>query len=97
MAHGGRRQNAGRKKGAAHTKTRAIADKAASEGITPLEYMLERLRDENEDRAVRADMAKAAAPYVHPRLAAIEHSSDPTKPVLHRVEQVIVDSPHPRS
>lgn len=40
--------------------------------------MLKVMRDESADKAQRLDMAKAAAPYVHPRLAAIEHSGDMT-------------------
>lgn len=78
MARGGARLGAGRKVGAASLKTRQIADKASSEGITPLEFMLEVMRDAKADRAERLDMAKAAAPYIHPRLAAVEHSGDMT-------------------
>lgn len=58
----------GRKEGAANKRTREIADKAAEEGLTPLEYLLSVFRDEEEERAVRIDAAKAAAPYIHPRL-----------------------------
>lgn len=43
-----------------------------ADGITPLEYMLKILRDETADPLRRDDMAKAAAPYVHPRLSSIE-------------------------
>jgi hypothetical protein len=42
------------------------------EGLTPLEYMLAVLRDENADTERRDEMAKAAAPYIHPRLSSIE-------------------------
>lgn len=78
MARGGVRPGAGRKQGAITKKTRDIAEKASSEGITPLEFMLEVMRDTKADRAERLDMAKAAAPYIHPRLAAVEHSGDMT-------------------
>lgn len=78
MARGGVRPGAGRKQGATTKKTRDIADKASSEGVTPLEFMLEVMRDEDADRAERLDMAKAAAPYIHPRLAAVELSGDVT-------------------
>jgi hypothetical protein len=81
---GGARPGAGRKKGAATARTREIADKAASEGITPLEFMLQVMRTEpslelepKEAQAavvLRFEAAKAAAPYMHPRLAAVEHS-----------------------
>lgn len=71
---GGVRPGSGRKKGSVVTKTRAIADRAIQEGLTPLEYMLQVLRDEGEDPERRFEAAKAAAPYIHPRLAAIEHT-----------------------
>jgi hypothetical protein len=79
MAHGGRRRGAGRKEGLANTRTREIADRAAAKGITPLEYLLHLLRKpypKDADAAtlaqydaMKADAAKAAAPYMHPRLA----------------------------
>ncbi|WP_332823273.1 hypothetical protein [Stutzerimonas kunmingensis] len=40
--------------------------------------MLQIMRDEAADEAKRLDAAKAAAPYVHPRLAAVEHSGEMT-------------------
>ena len=78
MARGGKRENAGRKPGAITKRTREIAEAASAGGITPLEYMLSQLRDVTLDREVRMDAAKAAAPFVHARLAAVEHSGDMT-------------------
>lgn len=66
---GGARKGAGRTKGACTTKTREIADQAIMSGITPLEYLLNVMRNETEEPSVRMDAAKSAAPYVHPRLA----------------------------
>jgi hypothetical protein len=43
--------------------------------------MLSVLRDEGATPMERMDAAKAAAPYVHPRLAAIEHAGNVEKPV----------------
>ena len=40
MARGGRRFGAGRRKGSLSEKTRVIAERAAAEGITPLEVIL---------------------------------------------------------
>lgn len=79
MARGGKRPGAGRKPGAATTRTREIADKAASEGITPLEYLLSVMRDAGVDEAKRIDAAKAAAPYVHPKLQPVDHDGDTTQ------------------
>jgi hypothetical protein len=43
-------------------------------GLTPLEYLLGLLRDEANEMPVRFEAAKAAAPYVHARLASTELS-----------------------
>jgi len=70
---GGRRNGAGRKPGAVTTKTRQYADLAAASGeLTPLDFMLQALRDESNDFATRMDAAKAAAPYIHAKLAAVD-------------------------
>ncbi len=74
MPRGGKRENAGRKQGSLTTRTREIAERASAEGETPLEYMLRVMRDQTVDHPRRDEMAKAVAPYVHPKLAAMEHS-----------------------
>ncbi len=76
MAHGGARKGAGRKAGVLSTRTRAIAEQAMAEGITPLEVMLHAMRAKFKegDLVAAAALAKDAAPYVHPRLAAIEQT-----------------------
>jgi hypothetical protein len=45
-------------------------------GISPLDYMLGLLRDEDNSTENRFEAAKAAAPYVHARLASIEAKHD---------------------
>lgn len=102
-SRGGTRKNSGRKSGAATKKTREIADKAAQEGITPLEVMLKAMREfvvkaeamgQDEIKVVdnkaitrlslmnaAAGVAKDAAPYIHPRLAAIEHTGKDGQPL----------------
>lgn len=74
MPRGGARAGAGRKAGGMNAKSRAIADRAAAEGITPLEVMLVAMREHFEKKAfdAAAAIAKDAAPYMHPRLASIE-------------------------
>ena len=74
MAKGGRREGAGRKPGVPNRKTQALQEQIAAQGLTPLDYLMSLVRNDGADLAVRLDAAKAAAPYVHPRLAAIEHS-----------------------
>lgn len=74
MASGGKRDGAGRKAGtpnkASVERQKAIADS----GLTPLDYMLGILRDKGAEPEDRMWAAEKAAPYVHPRLAALEHS-----------------------
>jgi hypothetical protein len=44
MARGGKREGAGRKAGSLTVRNRQIADKAAEEGVTPLDVLLENMR-----------------------------------------------------
>ncbi len=76
MARGGNRSGAGRKAGSANKKTREVADAAVRDGLTPLEVMLQAMRQHvsNEKWDAAASIAKDAAPYMHPKLSAIEHS-----------------------
>lgn len=78
MSHGGARTGAGRKPGASTKLNEETRQKALTGGISPLDYMLGILRDETRDVDARFEAAKAAAPYVHARLAAVEHSGDMT-------------------
>lgn len=81
MARGGARPGAGRPRGATTRKTREIADRAAREGITPLEFLLQVMRDETAEFAQRLDAAKSAAPFIHPRLSAVEASGKDGGPI----------------
>ena len=72
MANG--KKTGGRKKGTPNRATAAKAAEIAASGLTPLDFMLVVMRDEDRPFPVRLDAAKSAAPYIHPRLAAVEHS-----------------------
>lgn len=74
MAHGGARPGAGRKRGSVTKKTTEVAQRAAAQGITPLEVMLAAMRQayRKKDMAAAAGFAKDAAPYMHPRLSAVQ-------------------------
>lgn len=74
MARGGARPGAGRKKGSRILRTAKAAQKIGNDGMTPLEYLLSIMRDGRCKPSDRLEAAKAAAPYVHPRLAATELS-----------------------
>ena len=81
MPRGGKRDGAGRKAGAATERTREVADKAASEGITPLEYMLKMLRNEDETPSNRMWAAEKAAPFMHAKLASVVHTGKDGGPI----------------
>jgi hypothetical protein len=98
MARGGKRQGSGRKPGTVSEATkrrREVAEKAAAEGVTPLDVMLTTMRSlwdqaldpagrvVNFGKAMQANMvAKDAAPYVHPKLASIEASGPDGGPLM---------------
>src|SRR5262249_14959637 len=90
MPRGGHRPGAGRKPGSLTRRTREIVEQAAGDGITPLEYMLAVMRDADEPPERRDEMAKAAAPYVHPKLAAteVQHGSTDENPLKLILEQI---------
>jgi hypothetical protein len=71
----------GRKKGTPNKKTARLQEIINASGVTPLEHMLGVLRDPNASATERFEAAKAAAPYVHARLAAIEHAGNEAKPM----------------
>lgn len=90
--HGGKRPGAGRKLGSVTKKTRDIAEKATKQGLTPLEVMLHAMREAHA--AGKLDeahaYAKDAAPYMHARLAAVEHSGDMAPLMFNKIERVII-------
>lgn len=81
MSRGGKRPGAGRK---ARKDTPAgklqeeIKLQALKEGTTPLEVMLEGMREAYKTGGAKAAMpyAKEAAPYLHPKLASVEAKVD---------------------
>lgn len=85
MAQG--KKTGGRQKGSknkAPTKAalaQEVAGKAVAAGVSPLEYMLSVMRDPVAEPAVRLDASKAAAPYVHPKLSAVEHTGKDGGPI----------------
>ncbi|AHX12929.1 hypothetical protein CH75_06455 [Dyella jiangningensis] len=85
---GGKRPNAGRKAGAPNKASAAREAAVKASGITPLDYLLKVMRNSATPTAMRLDAAKAAAPYVHPKLSSVELKGDPENPVEQRVTVV---------
>lgn len=76
-----RAKTGGRQKGTPNKKTLIQVEEIQSSGLTPLQYMLEVMRDETEDRPRRLYAANMAAPYVHAKLASIEHKGADGGPI----------------
>lgn len=72
MSRGGSRPGAGRPPGAVNRLAREAVERAAAEGILPLDFMLSILRDDLRPDEERMDAAKAAAPYCHPKRAPVD-------------------------
>lgn len=68
------RKTGGRKKGVPNKASIARQKAVESSGLTPLEYMLSVMRDESAEPMRRDDAAKAAAPYIHPKLQPVDQS-----------------------
>jgi hypothetical protein len=76
---GGVRPNSGRPKGSKSYTTIAkeavlteVLARAIQDETTPLEVMLTIMRDPASPAAMKFEAAKAAAPYVHPRLSQVD-------------------------
>lgn len=65
----------GRKKGVPNKKTAEVIKKVEQSGMLPLDYLLSVMRDEESTKGERVDAAKAAAPYIHPKLMSTELSA----------------------
>lgn len=99
MTRGGKRPGAGRKKGSVTKATvyrQEMLARATAEGVTPLEVMLTAMRRAWDAGEVKEAVSHAekAAPYVHNRLAAVEHSGNEDKPIHNKttVEHVVFDA-----
>jgi hypothetical protein len=96
---GVRLKGAGRPRSALTVRTQEVARRVLADGVTPLDVMLQAMRahlDAGElDKA--AAIAKDAAPYVHPRLQAVQHSRPAIEPAqvravnlpIEEIEQII--------
>lgn len=93
MANGGKRPGAGRRKGSKNKRTQEV-QAAVNAGIDPLGYMLGVMRDPAQPQDRRDEMAKAAAPYCHGKLATIEHTGKDGGPIEHTVRVEFVDPTH---
>ena len=75
----------GRRPGASNLRTRYLSAQAAKSGLSPRDYLLGVLRDPQASVERRDWAAATVAPYVHPRLAAVETKVDAFNTVEMRV------------
>ena len=97
-----RRPGGGRKKGSRNKMTALMRAELLASGLSPLQYLLNKMRAPEPKRSVGETMsvyvdryrqwseqcleaAKAAAPYMHARLAAIETTGKDGGPIEHHL------------
>jgi hypothetical protein len=68
----GHTKTGGRKRGVANKRTVQRKVELVRSGLSPVDYLLAIMRDEQLDLPTRLDAAKAVAPYTNPRLAVID-------------------------
>jgi hypothetical protein len=112
--HGGPRPNSGRKKGTKNPATIAkeavlteVLTRALENETTPLEVMLTIMRDPASPAAMKFEAAKAAAPYVHPRLSQVDSRvtrvNDVTELTVEQIDRLLAErfaageAAHPQS
>ena len=83
----------GRPKGSYSKASKAQVERITSQGkLSPLEYLASIYQSEVEETRTRIEAAKAAAPYVHARLASTEFKAAVTE-ITHCL---LYTSPSPR-
>lgn len=94
MPSGGKRPGAGRKPSGTNRRIPEIAERAAAEGITPLEVMLEAMRDAHSkgNLGLAAGYAKDAAPYMHSKYSSVEMGGRGGGPVRVAIVEELVDA-----
>jgi len=90
-----RTPGSGRKKGTRNKASAKREAEVAKSGKTPLQFLLDVMRDKKAPKAERIECAKAAALYVHPKPATTVDVTGDLK--LKVIQRVIVDPKDPDS
>ena len=72
----------GRKKGSPNQRTRELTARIEASGMTPLDFMIAVMRSPEAPLALRCEMARQAAPFVHAKLATIAHTGADRGPTV---------------
>jgi len=83
----------GRPTGSRNKRTKALVEAAQASGELPLDYMLRVMRDPSATAKRRDEMAKAAAPFLHSKLASIENPKAHEGPEIKGIEVSFVLPP----
>lgn len=78
-------KSGGRQKGTPNKVTGERKHAIVASGLTPLEFMVDVMRNEAYPIDFRLDAAKAASPYIHPKLTSVELKGDPNAPIEHHL------------
>jgi Family of unknown function (DUF5681) len=70
----------GRPRGSLNKRTRTLLEAAKAGGEMPLDFLLRLMRDPQSPIARRLEAARAAAPFLHPKLCAVEPKPSPAAP-----------------
>jgi hypothetical protein len=84
----GHPKTGGRKRGTPNKRTTELQARIRATGMMPLDFMIAVMRNAKAPLELRFEAARQAAPYVHPRLTAIEHSGTDGGAVPVEVKQV---------
>ena len=74
-------KSGGRQKGTPNKVTGERREAIVASGLTPLEFLVEVMRNVEHEYYVRIDAAKAAAPYIHPKLSSVLVKGDADEPL----------------
>ena len=77
--HGGKRAGAGRPPGARNIRSEETARQIQESGLTPLQFLMDIVRDDDAPRKERIECARAAAPFCHAKLSSIDMELNTTK------------------
>jgi hypothetical protein len=64
----GKEKTGGRKKGSLNKNNQTVLEQCAATGQTPLDFLIEQMRNEENPKDFRADCANKAAPYIHRKM-----------------------------
>lgn len=85
----GHPQDRGKQKGTKNKRTIArelsVRERCDARGYDPISAMVEIASDPAMDPSLRADMHKAVAPYLYPKLASTELKGSTTHPIVVKV------------